>query len=172
MDLTNDDSGKSFGEPSRAKGMRWDKKASKYVARANDEDGSRGKKMIIGESGQKIAASFQSGRFERWRKAHKIERLPRTGETERPGIIGSTSGRGIGKRYMHKQEKAPKEADKFRDDYHTRRKRVEEAKEKRIGRFKDGEGKGEIKSTEDIRKARKLQEKRKAKNARPSKRKS
>lgn len=169
MDLNNDDGAKSFAEPSRAKGLRWDKKNSKYVARANDEDGSKGAKMIRGESGQKIAASFQSGRFDRWRKAHKVERLPRTGEAERDTrTLGAGVGRGFGTRYKHKQERAPKDADKYRDDYHVRKKRVEEAKEKRVGRFRDGAGKGEIKSTEDIRKERKLAERKKAKNARPS----
>ncbi|CZR63451.1 probable ATP-dependent RNA helicase dbp10 [Phialocephala subalpina] len=168
MDLTNDDGAKNFAEPARAKGMRWDKKNSKYVARANDEDGSKGKKMIRGESGQKIAASFQSGRFDRWRKAHKVDRLPRTGEVEKPGA-GAGVGRGFGTRYKHKMEKAPKEADKYRDDYHVRKKRVDEAKEKRIGKFVEGSGKKEVKSTEDIRKDRKLQERRKAKNARPTK---
>ncbi|TAQ85128.1 hypothetical protein B7494_g6561 [Chlorociboria aeruginascens] len=169
MDLTNDDGAKSFAEPAKAKGMRWDKKNSKYVARANDEDGSKGKKMIRGESGQKIAASFQSGRFDRWRKAHKVERLPRTGEVERETTVGDGVGRGFGTRYKHKQEKAPKEADRYRDDFHVRKKRVAEALEKRVGRFKDGIGKQEIKSTEDIRKERKLAERRKAKNARPAK---
>lgn len=173
MDLTNDDGAKSFAEPARAKGMRWDKKNSKYVARANDEDGSKGKKLIRGESGQKIAASFQSGRFDRWRKAHKVDRLPRTGEAEREGaganVPGGGIGRGAGTRYKHKQEKAPKEADRYRDDYHVRKKRVEEAKEKRVGKWKEGVGKREIKSTDDIRKERKLAERRKAKNARPSK---
>jgi ATP-dependent RNA helicase DDX54/DBP10 len=51
----------------------------------------------------------------------------------------------------------------------VRKKRVAEAKEKRVGDFKDGSGKSEIKSTEDIRKQRKLDERKKAKNARPSK---
>ncbi|KAH8593421.1 ATP-dependent RNA helicase dbp10 [Bisporella sp. PMI_857] len=165
MDLTNDDGAKSFAEPARAKGMRWDKKNSKYVARANDEDGSKGKKMIRGESGQKIAASFQSGRYDRWRKTNKVDRLPRTGEAERENTSGGV-GRGFGTRYKHKQEKAPKDADKFRDDYHVRKRRVAEAKEKRVGRFKDGVGKREIKSTDDIRKDRKLAERRKAKNGR------
>ncbi|TVY75629.1 ATP-dependent RNA helicase dbp10 [Lachnellula suecica] len=171
MDLTNEDGGKSFAEPSQAKGMRWDKKNSKYVARANDEDGSKGKKMIRGESGQKIAASFQSGRFDRWRKANKVGRLPRTGEAEREGGGGGGGGvgRGFGTRYKHKQEKAPKEADRYRDDYHVRKKRVAEAKEKRVGAYKDGAGKAEIKSTKDIHKERKIQEQKKAKNARPSK---
>lgn len=169
MDLANDDGAKSFAEPARAKGMRWDKKNSKYVARANDEDGSKGKKMIRGESGQKIAASFQSGRFDRWRKAHKVDRLPRTGEAEREGAgVAGGVGRGFGTRYKHKQEKAPKEADRYRDDFHVRKKRVAEAKEKRIGAFKDGGGKNEIKSSGDIHKERQLAERKKAKNARPA----
>ena len=94
--------------------------------------------------------------------------MQRTGDTERPGAT-SGNGREFGPRYKHKQEKAPKEADKYRDDYHVRKKRVAEAKEKRIGKFRDGSGKSELKSTDDIRKERKLQERRKAKNARPSK---
>lgn len=171
MDLAGDDGAKGFAEPSKATGMRWDKKNSKYVARANDEDGSKGKKMIRGESGQKIAASFQSGRFDRWRKAHKVDRLPRTGEAEREGAgVSGGVGRGFGTRYKHKQEKAPKEADRYRDDFHVRKKRVEEAKEKRVGKWKDGTGKQEIRSTGDIHKERQIQEKKKAKNARPTKR--
>ena len=171
MDLTNDDGAKSFAEPSRAKGVRWDKKNSKYVARANDEDGSRGKKMIRGESGLKIAASFQSGRFDRWRKSNKVARLPRTGEAERKANTASSGpGSGLGKRFRHKEERAPKEADKYRDDYHVRKKRVDEAKEKRVGRFGEGSGKKEIKTTDDIRRERKLVAKKKAKNARPAKR--
>ena len=171
MDLTNEDGGKNFAEPARAKGMRWDKKNSKYVARANDEDGSKGTKYIRGESGQKIAASFQSGRFDRWRKANKVDRLPRTGEAERAGAGAGPGGvgRGMGTRYKHKQEKAPKEADRYRDDYHVRKKRVEAAKENRVGKFGDGAGKREIKSTEDIRKERRAAELKQAKNARPSK---
>lgn len=187
MDLTNDDGAKNFGLPSRAR-MRWDKKAAKYVSRDNDEDGSRAKdgggggkgkrkRMVRGESGVKIAASFQSGRFDRWRKAQRLGRLPRVGEFERRGgnnattaaAPGEPGGRGAGARYKHKQEKAPKEADKYRDDYHVRKKRVAEAREKRVGRFKDGAGsRKEIKSAEDIRKGRVIKEQKMAKNARPS----
>lgn len=165
MDLNNDDGAKAFAEPSRAGGLRWSKKDKKYVARANDEDGSKGAKMVKGESGQKIAASFKSGRFDRWRKENRVGRLPRVGEAERSG--GPSPGTGPGKRWKHKLETAPKEADKFRDDYHKRRKMVEAAKEKRIGRFRDGAGKGEIKGVEDVRKDRRAKEKRKEKTARP-----
>ncbi|KAG7004994.1 ATP-dependent RNA helicase dbp10 [Physcia stellaris] len=168
MDLGNDDGGtrgKSFAEPSR---MRWDKKNKKYVARANDEDGSKGgKNLIRGESGQKIAASFRSGRFDAWRKSNKISKLPRIGEAEKP--VAGLGGLG-GRRYKHKQDRAPKEADKFRDDFHKRKKMIDAAKEKRLGRFKEGMGKNEIRGTEEVRKERGKKEKRKEKNARPAKR--
>ncbi|KAF3767588.1 hypothetical protein M406DRAFT_39706 [Cryphonectria parasitica EP155] len=175
MDLTNDDGAKAFGAPARAK-MRWDKKQNKYVNTANDADGSKGAKsrMIKGESGVKIAASFQSGRFDRWRRAHRLGKLPHVGETERPGMArlaaGNPGGDAGWRHFKHKQERAPKEADKFRDDYHVRKKRVAEAKEKRIGKFKDGEGsRKEIKGAEDIRRARKIEQRKKEKNARPTK---
>ncbi|KKA30234.1 hypothetical protein TD95_003742 [Thielaviopsis punctulata] len=179
MDLTNDEGAKGFGVPTRASGMRWDKKQRKYVARANDEDGSRGSKMITGESGVKIAASFQSGRFDKWKKAHHVS-LPRTGDVEKPGMarlaisdVRGNSGNAMGGgRFKHKQEKAPKDADKFRDDYHVRKKRVAEARENRVGRFRDGPGsRKEIKGIDDVRKGRIEKEKKRLKNARPSKKK-
>ncbi|KAI2606889.1 ATP-dependent RNA helicase DBP10 [Hypoxylon fragiforme] len=175
MDLTNDEGAKNFGAPARSR-MRWDKKSGKYVSRDNDEDGSRsttlgsaGKRMIRGESGVKIAASFQSGRFDKWRRAQRLGKLPRVGEFEKRGFNGGAGAPGEGVRYRHKQEKAPKEADKFRDDYHVRKQRVADAREKRVGRFKDGAGsRKEIKSAEDIRKARVVKEQKRAKNARPA----
>ncbi|KAI0520919.1 P-loop containing nucleoside triphosphate hydrolase protein [Xylaria bambusicola] len=181
FDLTNDEGAKSFGAPTRA-GLRWDKKSNKYVSRNNDEDGSRmqqpksagstsGVKYVRGESGVKIASTFQSGRFERWKKEQRVGRLPRIGEAERrgPGSSGATTILGGGARYKHKQEKAPKAADKYRDDYHARKKRVAEAKEKRVGRFRDGDGnKKELRNADDIRKDRKQKELRRQKNARPS----
>lgn len=165
MDLTNDDGAKGFAEPSRLSGMRWDKKQKKYVARANDDDGSKGAKMIRGESGQKIAASFRSGRFDAWRKSNKIERLPRTGEAENTSASKAVGGR----KFRHKEEKAPKEADKYRDDYHKKKKMVELAKEKRVGRFSEGRGKTEVRGVEDIRKERGRKERKREKNARQAK---
>lgn len=167
MDFTNDETAKGFASATRSK-MRWDAKGKKYVSRENDEDGSKGAKMITGESGVKIAASFQSGRFDKWRRAQRVGKMPRVGEAEKPG----TSQLPKGARYKHKQELAPKEADKYRDDFEVRKKRVDEAREKRVGRFKDGMGsKREIKGLDDIRKARQQVQQRKAKNARPSKKK-
>lgn len=179
FDLTNDDGGKGFAEAHKAKGMRWDKKAKKFVQRQNDEDGSKGAKMIIGESGQKIAASFKSGRFSAWKSAHKVGRLPRVGETETPGgnrfaapgapgaSAGGVGGRRGG-RMFHKSVKAPKPADKKRDDYEVRKKRWSEAKEK--GLVKSGV-KSELKSREQIGKDLKLKQRRRDKNARPARKK-
>ena len=167
MDLANDDGAKGFAQPSRPSGMRWDKKSKKYVSRANDEDGSKGAKMIRGESGQKIAASFRSGRFDAWRKSNKIDRLPRIGEAETAS--NRANGGGGGKRWKHKREDAPKDADKYRDDFYKRRKMVDKAKEERRGRFREGKGRSEVKGVDDVRKERGLKEKRKEKNARPRK---
>ncbi|TQS33168.1 hypothetical protein Golomagni_06494, partial [Golovinomyces magnicellulatus] len=167
MDLGNDETAKGFAEPNRQR-LRWDKKSKKYVSRDNDEDGSKGAKMVVGESGVKIAASFQSGRYAKWRTANRIGRVPRTGDAEKSGNASLLPKGGV--RYKHNQEKAPKAADKYRDDYEVRKKRVNEARENRVGRFKDGMGsKREIKGIDDIRRARKEKEQRKAKNARPAK---
>lgn len=169
MDLTNDDGAKAFGLPTRSK-MRWDQKSRRYVARTNDEDGSKGARMIRGESGAKIAASFQSGRFDKWKKSNRVQ-LQRVGEQEKimPNGPGGQAG---GARYKHKMNRAPKDADKYRDDYHVRKKRVDEAKENRVGRFRDGAGdKREVKGAEDVRKARQLKQKKLEKNARPMRKK-
>jgi ATP-dependent RNA helicase DDX54/DBP10 len=163
MSLLNDEN-QGFADSGKGR-MRWDKKSKKYVSRANDEDGSRGAKMIRGESGQKIAASFRSGRFDDWRKANKVK-MQRVGEVE---TANRTASHNNGPRYKHKGEKTPKPADRYRDDYHVKKKKVDEAKEKRIGAFRDGGAKSEIKDAEGVRKARKMQENRKAKNARPAK---
>ncbi|KAF2856337.1 ATP-dependent RNA helicase-like protein dbp10 [Plenodomus tracheiphilus IPT5] len=164
MSLVNDEI-QGFADAAKSK-MRWDKKSKKYVNRTNDEDGSKGAKMIRGESGMKIAASFRSGRFDDWRKANKVK-MPRVGEMEAPGRSASSFNNAP--RYKHKAEKAPKQADRYRDDYHVQKQRVAEAKEKRIGTFKDGGAKSELKDATAVHKQRKVQERKRDKNARPSK---
>ena len=160
MDLALDESAKGFGE---ARGiMRWDKRQKKYVAKQNDYDGSKGKRLVRGESGVKIAASFRSGRYDAWRKANRVGRAPRVGEAERRA---SSSAVVKEKRYRHKSLKAPKHADRFREDFEKRKKKVEAAQE----RSKSQVGRKEVRSVDEIRRERKLQEKRREKNARPSK---
>lgn len=170
--------------------MVWDKKRKKYV----NSQGIDNKKYIIGESGQKIPASFRSGRFDEWSKARKVGPIKvGTKENENTSTFlanptasnandvtqAKLSGRhmgGDGKlngKFMHKQNKAPKIADKYRDDYDSQKKRVKQAldegKHVKGLQRKGGNAQG-LRSTEEIRKRRLEQEKRKEKNARPSKR--
>lgn len=174
MDLNGDEStNPAYGQPRSI--MRWDKRQRKYVSRQNDEDGSKGGRLVKGESGAKIAASFRSGRFDAWRKGKRIDRMPRVGEVEDSKVASAASAAGAGaggKRYRHQKDVAPKAADKLRGDYEVKKKKVEAAKERAMEKGEHGVkrgGKGEIKDVDDIRKARKEKEKRMEKNARPSK---
>jgi len=194
FDLTNDESS-GHNLASKPTGLRWDKKSKRYVSRANDLDGSRlassnkssdqvGKRLIRSESGGKIPASMKSGRFDAWRKANRVSNLPKVGEIEKANAgkmgIGSRFGPGRedGGRFKHRQNKAPKEADRFRDDYYKKKKQIAAAKERNdagnitsgmnnSGGRKGGK-KGELRKVDDVRKLRQTQQKRKDKNARPS----
>ena len=177
MDLAGDDN--TTSKPSQI--MRWDKRHKKYVRRNNDDDGSKGgTRLVRGESGAKIAASFKSGRFDDWRKKNKIARMPRVGEAEVEGG-NSVHTLGVKQKYKHKKIAEAKVPDKFRNDYETKRKRIREknAADRDMG-MQESKGKGgqDIRgvkkgqitnSVDDIRKSRKLLEKRREKNARPSK---
>ena len=152
--------------------MKWDKNRKKYV----NMNGIDNKKYIIGESGQKIAASFRSGKFDEWSKARKIKPL-KVGARESsipsnllsdPKTMGLRTSTG---KFKHKQMKAPKMPDKYRDDYHAQKQKVAKALERgaTIKGYNAPGSKNELKSTEQIRKDRIQKEKRRAKNARPSK---
>jgi ATP-dependent RNA helicase DDX54/DBP10 len=150
--------------------MRWDKRHKKYVARQNDEDGSKGSRLVRGESGAKIAASFRSGRFQAWKKGKRVDRMPRVGEAETPAMNNVNSRMSSG-RFRHTQDRAPKRADPLRGDYDKMKKKNEAARERqneKLGGAAYG-GKSELRSTDDIRKARKQKQQRRDKNARPSK---
>ena len=174
-DLHNDDKVQVHKQTATVK---WDKKRKKYV----NMQGIDNKKYIIGESGQKIAASFKSGKFDEWSKARKLKPL-RVGAREDAvpsNLLGdptanggqATNGRRNG-RFQHKQMKAPRMPDKHRDDYHKQKKKVSAALERgaTVKGVTNRRGpKNELRSTADIRKGRLEHEKRQAKNARPSKR--
>jgi ATP-dependent RNA helicase DDX54/DBP10 len=173
MDLQADEGGRGFGEPRTL--MRWDKRHKKYVARQNDEDGSKGTRLVRGESGAKIAASFRSGRFDAWKRGKRVGRLPRVGEMETPGMasdfggLGGPGGYAGGRKFRHTREQAPKRADPLRGDYEKMKKKGAAAKEREASKVGAGAGgKSEIRNTDDIRKERKLKQRRREKNARPS----
>ncbi|KAI9484793.1 P-loop containing nucleoside triphosphate hydrolase protein [Zychaea mexicana] len=100
--------------------------------------GSDNKKMIRTESGALISATYKSGRYEEWAKKKRIA-IPRTGEQELSSAKHMAHGNT--RKFRHNRTDAPQ-----------KRKREE----------------SELKSAEQIRKQRKVQENRKAKNARPS----
>ncbi|KAF5209626.1 DEAD/DEAH box helicase family protein [Clavispora lusitaniae] len=155
FDLDNDDKSQKNSQV-----MKWDKKKGKYINMKSVE----GKKYIIGESGQRIPASFRSGKFDEWRKKRNISSAS-SGMSET-----ADSGKDNNKRFKHKKRDAPKAPDKFRDDYHKQKQKVNKALESGInvrGFNKPGQ-RQELRSTEQIRKARQVKEQRKAKNARPS----
>ncbi|KAJ5894835.1 ATP-dependent RNA helicase dbp10 [Penicillium taxi] len=166
MDLNGDDGQRHFGEQRST--MRWDKRHKKYVARQNDEDGSKGEHLVRGESGAKIAASFRSGRFQSWKKGKRMGAMPRVGEAETPGVSFQSfnSNAGNNGRFRHTKQQAPKRADPLRHDYEKMVKKNQAARERQ---GPAAGGKSEIRSNEDIRKARKLQQQRHEKNARPAK---
>lgn len=163
LDLAGDEL-RGFALPNRAR-QRWDKKSKKYVNVTNDEDGSRGARLIRGESGLKIAATLRSGRYDAWKKTNKIERIPRVGENEGSNKHGNHA---LSRKFKHKAEKAPKAADRYRDDYHTQKKKVDQAKEAHTAKY-GAAAKNELRSVEDIRKQRNMKNKRQLRNGRPSK---
>ena len=148
-----------FADASR---MRWNKKSKKYMPAANPADSARGTESSYNRKRRRDDAEFRSGKFEAWKRANKISRLPRVGEKEE----ASGTAASIQRRYRHMAEKAPKLPDKLRDDYHKKLKKFEAAKEKqRLSSFSI-RGKSELKKVEVIQKDRTLKQKRQEKNAR------
>ncbi|CCE92047.1 ATP-dependent RNA helicase DBP10 TDEL_0D04630 [Torulaspora delbrueckii] len=157
--------------------VKWDSKKKKYI----NSQGADNKKYIVGESGQKIPASFRSGKYAEWSKARNLQPI-KVGARESPTAANMlrnpaqnhpTDGqRTVGGKFKHKQVKAPKLPDKHRDDYHKQKKKVKEALDKGInvkGYNTRGAPKNELQSIAQIRKQRQTSEKKHAKNARPSK---
>lgn len=158
--------------------LRWDAKKKKFVQGTGI--GADNKKMIRTESGTLISASFKSGRFEDWSKKTKLS-LPRSGEQE----LSTARNAMAQKRYRHTAAKEAKPLDPKAIDYESKlkkRKRQEQEQPaandtrpgkkgklgiKRVGTSKNA--RNELRGTDQIRKERALKEKRREKNARPSK---
>ncbi|KAG0665688.1 ATP-dependent RNA helicase dbp10 [Monosporozyma unispora] len=170
FDINNDDKVQVHKQTAS---MKWDKNRKKYV----NMNGIDNKKYIIGESGQKIAASFRSGKFDEWSKARKIKPM-KVGarESSIPSnlLADPTKGgpRTSSGKFKHKQMKSPKMPDKHRDDYHIQKQKVAKALERgaSIKGYNTPGGKSELKSTQQIRKDRQQKENRREKNGRPTKR--
>jgi len=163
--------------------MTWDKKKKKFVQ--GEGVGADNVKLVKTESGVKLPATYRSGRFEEWKSKNK-KNLPRVGEIE------SNRGGQVGKRYLHKKVSEPKQLDKAHVNYERKsRQRKKETEASGVGKDGDpsqqsrkggkkavlgkrhggksvGRVKTELKTVDQIRKARRVAEHRKAKNARPS----
>lgn len=168
----------------------WDKKKKKFVK--GDGTGADNVKMVKTESGVKLPATYRSGRFDEWKAKSKFS-LPKVGEMEdsRFGGAGAT-GKG-GKKFRHHQVTQAKPLDKLHKGYERKIRQqnkssdvagsseAEGAKSKgkskgkppggRYGGKSIGRVKNELKSVEQIRRGRKVVEQRKAKNARPNRKK-
>lgn len=67
MDLNADDADPQRAQ--KASQLKWDKKRKRFV---KDTPGEDNKKMIRGESGALLPATFKSGRYAEWKKtAHR-----------------------------------------------------------------------------------------------------
>lgn len=152
LDLATDE-GK---DAKQNRGKKWDPKQKKFVNVANETDGSKGSasKMIRGESGVKIPASYSAGRYAAWKSSSK-----NTGPDAMP--LDNSRDR----RFKHHALAVPKAADKFRDDYYAKKKQNEVAKDKGIG-VKGVQS--ELKNKHQIRKERNEKTRRQEKNARPT----
>lgn len=146
--------------------VQWDKKKGNYIKNQDD------RKYIISESGQKIPASFKSGKYDQWRQKHNLGKI-KVGATEKEGerFEMHLNGQRRGGRKEYRGDKAPKMPMRGRDDFHKQFEKVKKASERgvKVKGFNVG-GKNEIRSSKDIWKNRDEKEKRRQKNARPSKR--
>ncbi|TRM69969.1 P-loop containing nucleoside triphosphate hydrolase protein [Schizophyllum amplum] len=169
--------------------LHWDKRKKRFVQ--GDGVGADNVKLVRTESGARLPATYRSGRFDEW-KARSHTSLPKVGEAE-----GETAGRARnGQRFKHNKVSGPtKPLDKLRTDYERRVRQMKKkaeagggedeagphkpgkggkgpaAKVKKGARFAGkpmGRVKNELKTVDQIRKSRKTLEKRKAKNARPT----
>lgn len=172
--------------------MKWDKKKKKFIK--GDGVGADNMKIVKTESGARLPATYRSGRFDEWKqKTHA--HIPRVGEAEQEGTKRFAGGN---KRFKHQSVTPAKPLDKLNKDYERKvrqyKKRDQEVGNDLVGGPADvrnsprngkkgktvlkrhggkplGRVKSELKSADQIRKSRELAEKRRAKNARPSRKK-
>ena len=166
--------------------MTWDKKKKKFIQ--GDGVGADNVKMVRTENGTRLPATFRSGRFEEWKSKSRVA-LPQIGEAENSFTGNQKYAKPAVRRFKHNRIVAPKPLDKLSRDYErkVRQRKKEDAngpssssvtnqsspvRGKRVVMRREGKTYGriktELKTSEQIRKNRAMLEKRKAKNARPS----
>jgi ATP-dependent RNA helicase DDX54/DBP10 len=188
FDLTNDD-GATLTRQRHGKQLNWDKKKKKFVQGTGE--GADNVKMVRTESGTKLPASYRSGRFEEWKAKTRVN-LPKVGEAELSGRYGYQGKGSLGgqKRFRHTKTMDAKALDPRNIGYERKARQFSKKEEKAAPPVVDdrrkpgqkgghqpkkgvrfagkpiGKVKNELKSAEAIRKARKIMEKKRLKNAR------
>lgn len=182
FDLTTDEGVAS--RQRRSSQLTWDKKKKKFTK--GDGVGADNVKLVRTESGTRLPATYRSGRFDEW-KANTRTSLPKVGEAELEGATTRIFGQG-GRKFKHTKLTEAKPVDKFTNGYERQVRRKQKDVEsdpashgegksrmgKQSGRYGSKplrQVKSELKSAEQIRRARELQARKKAKNARPSRKK-
>lgn len=181
FDLTNDE-GRAEKNSSH---QTWDKKKKKFIQ--GDGAGANNVKMVRTENGTRLPATFRSGRFDEWKNKSRVS-MPRIGEMENTTYARKASGPG-GRRFKHNKIVEAKPLNKLSTDYERKVRQLKKKNEnaeatgskppqhtagnKKMGVRRGSTGKTygriktELKTSEQIRKDRKVAERRKAKNARP-----
>jgi ATP-dependent RNA helicase DDX54/DBP10 len=172
FDLTGDE---GAAERKRRQ-LNWDKKKKKFIK--GDGIGADNMKLVRTENGTKLPATYRSGRFEEWKTKNKVN-VPKIGEAEPDGSRRKT----LGRRFKHSKVVAAKPLDKLGKDYDRKMRQMKKKEvetnlvsggrkgmnaSRRYGGESMGAVKTELKTTDQIRKGRKLLENRRAKNGRPS----
>ncbi|KAG5638307.1 hypothetical protein H0H81_000725 [Sphagnurus paluster] len=179
FDLTGDD----VVAGSQKRQMNWDKKKKRFIQ--GDGAGADNVKLVTTESGTKLPATYRSGRFDEWKAKMRVS-LPKVGEAENEGAGRRSGGHG-GQKFRHNTVAAAKPLDKLHVSYERKMRQLQKKEEvsgdakplggrpgkpsKAGGRYGGktfGRVKSELKSSEQIRKSRKVMENKRAKNARPS----
>eukprot|EP01135_Chromosphaera_perkinsii_P006935 Nk52_evm23s628 gene=Nk52_evmTU23s628 len=125
---------------------KWDRRKKKYVQEGGNEANSK-KNMILTESGAYVPASYKANLYRDWRQKHKVEGVAGEADmdTDRMQVSDKLAKKHLGgKRGFH--EASTEKANK----------------KKKLS----SSGRDELKSKEDIVKARKEKEKRRAKTGR------
>ena len=179
FDLTTDE-GSSHNRRAGVSQLKWDRKKKKFIR--GDGVGADNVKLVKTETGNKLPITYRSGRFDEW-KAKNKQGIPKVGETEGPRAKNTVSE---GKKWKHNKVQSSKPLDKLSIDYESKMRLSKkkyaqpggeedvQKKQPRVlqrGRSKGktvGKVKNELKTADQIRKQRQLMEKRKAKNARRS----
>jgi ATP-dependent RNA helicase DDX54/DBP10 len=193
FDLTTDEAVSSRQRHSTQ--LSWDKKKKKFIK--GDGVGADNVKLVRTESGARLPASYRSGRFDEWKAKSRV-RLPKVGEAEGESRGRMGGGRNFRHKkveegkpldplhvgYERKARQFTKKASEKEGGNDGERPSSSQGggrgkggrppphgrgKPGVLGRKPVGKVKSEIKTVQEIHKNRKIQEKRREKNARHSK---